>query len=367
MESSPEWHKFIINADMELIKKYIQHLDEHSREFIYTGSSVNNNETRLHLTISYGETFFEHKGHQFCANYTRDTKKYEELAVNIQCKSKQDAISIFKEFILDCIEFNKNKTTNTVTTYIYKVSYGWIDLSGNIKRNMDTIYFDEKKKSELILDIKNFYASKNEYMEHGIPYTRKYLFEGPPGVGKTSLICSLASILDKTISMINFNQRLDDANFMNAIKHLDKDSFLVLEDIDNFFSSEKSHHSGVSFSSILNILDGFGRKDGMVVFMTTNNYKKLGEVFNRPGRIDYVLHFSEASEVQIKEMFLKFFPKQESKFKKIYELISGKRVSMALIQKFFFDNRKCENILDKKEQLRELIIEYATEKSNLYL
>ena len=199
MQSFPQWHRFIINADMELIKKYIQHLDEHRNAFIYTGSSVNNNETRLHLGISYGETLFEHKGNQFCADYICDnevhglsynTAKHEELTIKIKCKTKQDAISIFKEFILDCNEFSKNKTNNTITTEIYKAGSSWILLSKSLKRNMDTIYFDEKKKSELILDVKNFYASKNEYMEHGIPYSRIYLFEGPPGINRRADLLS---------------------------------------------------------------------------------------------------------------------------------------------------------------------------------
>lgn len=373
---SHRFFKFIINSDQSLVKRYIYHLDNSNRDAVYSGRSTNNNETNLYLGIAQGEIVVQYHDHEFLVNYIIDdnvqalsynTAKHEELSISIKCESRKAAAALLKEFILDATEFSKNKTSTTISTEIYKKGIGWMYLSKTFKRSMDTIYLDEKKKSAIIADIKDFYASKDEYRKFGTPYTRKYLFEGPPGVGKTSLISAIASMFDKSISMINFNNELDDASLMNAVKHLDKDSILVLEDIDNFFSNNDSHVSSVTFSGLLNTLDGFGRKDGMVVFMTTNNYKKLGDVLNRPGRIDYVLSFTEASEAQIKEMFLKFFPQQESSFKNLYQIISGKHVSMALMQKFFFDNRKCDNIIDKKGELRELITQYSAENLHMYI
>ena len=47
----------------------------------------------------------------------------------------------------------------------------------------------------------------------------------------------------------------------------------------------------VSFSCILNILDGMGRKHKMITFMTTNHLDRLDPALIRPGRIDKSLLF----------------------------------------------------------------------------
>ena len=40
---------------------------------------------------------------------------------------------------------------------------------------------------------------------HGIPWRRGYLFYGPPGSGKTSLVTALAGRLHKSIYVINLS------------------------------------------------------------------------------------------------------------------------------------------------------------------
>ena len=40
---------------------------------------------------------------------------------------------------------------------------------------------------------------------HGIPWRRGYLFYGPPGAGKTSLVTALAGRLHKSIYVINLS------------------------------------------------------------------------------------------------------------------------------------------------------------------
>ena len=66
---------------------------------------------------------------------------------------------------------------------------------------------------------------------------------------------------------------MDDNNFMRAIRRLPRNSILVLEDIDVLFKERKENDgfkSSLSFSALLNTLDGLAFRQGMITFMTTN-------------------------------------------------------------------------------------------------
>lgn len=82
---------------------------------------------------------------------------------------------------------------------------------------------------------------------------------------------------------------------------------------------------------------------------------------------NYILNFTDPKKSQIKSMFDNFFPDQESNFKSIYSFIANRKVSMALMQKFFFDNIDSNDISTKKDELDKLIAFYSEKDSNLYL
>jgi SpoVK/Ycf46/Vps4 family AAA+-type ATPase len=81
--------------------------------------------------------------------------------------------------------------------------------------------------------------------------------------------------------------------------------FVVIEDVDAVFEGRKNivENSDLTFDCLLNVMDGVGRGDGIVSFVTTNHPERLdpalgateksaGEVGARPGRIDRSICFT---------------------------------------------------------------------------
>ena len=189
--------------------------------------------------------------------------------------------------------------------------------------------------------IRNFLKpeTKEFYEELGIPYKLNILFEGLPGTGKTSLIYTIASELKRDIAILNFNKDVDDNVFMRALRRLPKKAIFVLEDIDVLFKERKendNYKSMISFSGLLNSLDGMAFKDDLITIMTTNYECNLDIALKRPGRIDKSLNFSFAKESQVKSMYYKFFKNNtKEEYKEFYKQIKGLNFTTAMIQQYF--------------------------------
>ena len=164
------------------------------------------------------------------------------------------------------------------------------------------------------------------------------------------------------IYIINLGPKVDDSVFMSAISLLPNNSILLLEDIDSLFVERKANDSNksmVSFSGILNVLDGMGRKNGLVTFMTTNYINRLDKALIRPSRVDVIMRFKEAGKEQIENMFKKFFPDRND-FDKLYKKMEYIKCSICAIQKFFMHikfNSKSELDIHNIKLLKEIVDE----------
>lgn len=234
--------------------------------------------------------------------------------------------------------------SNKLNIYMNDDGY-WDKVITRRKRNMDTIYLPKKDKDSIITDINNFLETETriKYESIGRTHKRVYLFEGLPGSGKTSFIAALASMIDYDIATITFTDKVTDGTLMRLIKSIPKQTFLVLEDIDVLFVERKKNDDNknqVTFSGILNSLDGITTKDGFICFMTTNYKNQLDPALLRPGRIDKQLEFKYANKEQINIMFEKFMAEKYSleKFTEFYSRFKELNidVTMSLIQEYMF-------------------------------
>lgn len=180
------------------------------------------------------------------------------------------------------------------------------------KRMLDSVVLAEGVKERLVCDVKCFLNSQNWYTQRGIPYRRGYLLYGPPGSGKTSVIQALAGSLDYSICILNLAElTLTDDRLNHLMNNVPARSFLLLEDVDSAFDAgrrkSKDFGTGVTFSGLLNALDGVTSAEERIIFMTTNHPERLDPALIRPGRVDFKELLDNATAEQIHSMFERFY------------------------------------------------------------
>ena len=198
----------------------------------------------------------------------------------------------------------------------------------------------------LLADAKRFAASSKWYSDRGIPHRRGYLLHGPPGCGKTSLIQALAGEMDYDVCVISLSgSDMNDDMLHTAMSDGTQRAVFILEDVDAAFgknraASAASRASGLSFSGLLNAIDGVSAQEGRLLVMTTNHIERLDPALIRPGRIDVRLHLDLASRSQIARLFLRFFPEGgEEMAERFAAHFEEKSVSPASLQGYFLLHR----------------------------
>ncbi|KAL1632790.1 Complex III assembly protein translocase and chaperone [Neofusicoccum ribis] len=182
------------------------------------------------------------------------------------------------------------------------------------KRPLESVVLEEGVKERLIQDMQEFIDKREWYFDRGIPYRRGYLLYGPPGTGKSSVIEAIAGHLNFNIAMLNLSQRgMTDDKLQLMLTKVPPRTLVLLEDADaawvNRRQSNQDGYSGatVTFSGLLNALDGVASAEERILFLTTNHVERLDEALIRPGRVDVTVRIGEATEWQIRQLLERFY------------------------------------------------------------
>lgn len=174
------------------------------------------------------------------------------------------------------------------------------------RRDLATVYMPAAQKARLVEDLAAFQADRDVYLARGIPWRRGYLFEGPPGTGKSTLIHALAGEAGRSIYVVNLNTLMGDNELIEAVNGVGRDGALVFEDIDSakitrdrdlappapshapgtIVALAPAEAKGVTLSGLLNAIDGVASREGRMMFVTSNRAGELDPALLRPGRID---------------------------------------------------------------------------------
>uniref|UniRef100_A0A8R1HKQ3 Mitochondrial chaperone BCS1 n=1 Tax=Caenorhabditis japonica TaxID=281687 RepID=A0A8R1HKQ3_CAEJA len=222
------------------------------------------------------------------------------------------------------------------------------------KRDIDTVVLDGNVCEQLLKDFQEFIGSATWYADRGVPYRRGYLFYGPPGTGKSSFISALASHFGYSVCLLSLSERtLDDDRLNHLLNTAPPNSVVILEDIDAAFVSREdpmANHpayqglSRVTFSGLLNALDGVACAEERITFMTTNYVERLDPALIRPGRVDRKQFFGNATDNMMRKMFERFYhessdsPLAEQFVRRVSEQKS--ELSPAMIQGHFLMHKE---------------------------
>ncbi|KAJ5354764.1 hypothetical protein N7541_005808 [Penicillium brevicompactum] len=188
------------------------------------------------------------------------------------------------------------------------------------KRPLESVILQEGVKERIVEDVEDFISSSSWYHDRGIPYRRGYLLYGPPGTGKSSFIQALAGELDYDIAILNLSERgLTDDRLNHLLTIVPNRTLVLLEDVDAAFSNrrEQSDADGyrganVTFSGLLNALDGVASAEERIIFLTTNHVDRLDEALVRPGRVDMTVRLGEVTRYQVGCLWDRFYAENDT-------------------------------------------------------
>lgn len=313
--------------------------------------------TRFAFIPSPGVHFFSYHGRVLRCERVREQmdalagRPYEVVTLTTYGRDK----SVFTDIFTEARAIALAEVANKTATYV-PFGHEWrVFGQARAKRPLESVILDDGVKEAVVQDLSTFLASSSWYQERGIPYRRGYLFYGPPGTGKSSFIFSLAGHLNYSICVLNLSDpSLTDDRLLHLVNTAPRDSLVLLEDIDCSTKGSSSHQddghperweglSRVTYSGLLNTLDGVVGSDARILMMTTNHIDLLDETLTRPGRVDLKVLVDNASDAQLRRAFLSFFPamapEEGDRFVAHVRRSYPRPVSMARIQSHFLLHR----------------------------
>ena len=292
---------------------YTNRANEKYRENEVTRTVENKNE-KENLSYRHNEDilFIRRNGCIIKIDKGRDRLEHAQSFSALFFDSYYFSTFLFKKRLLklidEIIEYNQQFkiASDKLVVYDHDGYSGWNRISDMIPKQIKNIILDEEIKTNLIKDIENFTNNRDWYIERSIPYKRGYLFYGSAGNGKTSLSLALSNYLNRKIYTISLSGINSDGDLKNLFNRMDGNSVLLLEDIDSVFNGRKTKDN-ITFSTLLNCLDGVYYKDGIITIMTTNHIEKLDSALIRDGRVDMQIEFKNPNEELVRNYVNMFY------------------------------------------------------------
>ncbi|KAM3421476.1 hypothetical protein BST61_g1869 [Cercospora zeina] len=292
----------------------LHHLQINTEVVKTAGGSV---QTAFALVPGHGRHILRYKNAFIAVNREREGRSFDSSGQPFETVKLTTLYAyrhIFEDIFREAQAMAMQRTEGKTVVYTTR-NMGWEE-SGQPKRRrpFDSVVLEEGLSERILHDVQEFLNARTWYLDRGIPYRRGYLLYGPPGTGKTSFVQALAGELDFNIAMLSLSQRgLTDDKLNHLLLNLPARTLVLLEDADAAFANRRQvdgdGYSGanVTYSGLLNALDGVASAEERIILMTTNHIDRLDDALIRPGRVDMTLYLGNATEWQIARLWDRFY------------------------------------------------------------
>jgi len=302
----------------------------------------------LELSPGYGHHWFWYRGRPVLLHRATDGQKkadyFGKTRETFSLYFLGRAVERAEAFLSDAIAFCNPPEARMVRVFTAQTE-DWRVSAVSRVRPPESVVLREGTLDRLIADVRRFFDRETWYTTLGIPYRRGYLFTGPPGNGKTTTVLTLAGVFQAPVCILDLGHPLLTDDKLRALMNsAPVGAFFLLEDVDALFRSRERpvkskgknpdpSAAGITFSGLLNALDGVMAPHGRVVFMSTNHPERLDPALIRPGRVDLRVEFPNADRAQARQMFLRFFGAGTERLAQEFaSAVGGGDNSMAAIQ-----------------------------------
>jgi chaperone BCS1 len=212
----------------------------------------------------------------------------------------------------------------------------WWSAMGELQgRGLDSVLCDDDRLDVIAADLRRFLSAQDWYLQRGIPWRRGYLLYGPPGTGKSSALRALATDLQLDLGLIDLcRSGLADDDLRELMFCAPPRAIIAMEDVDAVFRGREAadQKGGISFSGLLNAIDGVAAQEGRALVMTTNHREKLDPALIRPGRADVQVEIGLIGAATAARLFLRFFPGETQAAARFAARIGDRRLTGAEVQ-----------------------------------
>lgn len=278
---------------------------------------------RYQMGIGYGKVrvgenvvYLHHCAFGLPVSDNFNTQMYRTVALAAKdAQPIKELCALALKWHADRDQANQRARPGRFTLFRFKTNNGcgdWCNQGHKRSRPPKSVILPDGQLEAIIRDIKDFVGRETKawYEAHGLPHRRSFLFHGPPGCGKTSTIKMIAGMFRLKACFLS----LTSMDFSNQVLHdalstMPRRALLVLEDVDVLFNEDRKSevNQALTFSGMLNALDGLVSIDGIITIFTTNHIEKLDPALIRGGRVDRRFEFVHPNAKQLASLFKSFY------------------------------------------------------------
>lgn len=284
---------------------------------------------------------------------------------------------IYKDFTITFFHFNKNKLESLTkyvsemlvyslignnkyyVPYIYKTlkekdQFSW-SKSNFIDEDIK-LFMSDYKKNKILDPFQSFFTKKDVYRKIGLQHKMVAVFEGNPGLGKTTTVKYLAQTHEKDIYI--FDKIIENVDqFMYLYNNMRDDSIILFDDFDKTIVEYSNKPEIINM--FLHVFDGVLTKSGSVIIICLNDFSVLEKCIptvSRVGRIDLKINFNLFDKDDIlysivKEIFEKCEDEKVEEYISLIKKTGNDTISDIKISCLLSEQNLCKAIENLKEEI----------------